>query len=54
MVDKSRNKENNGSGIGLSLVKKILNFHNSDINIESIENIGTTAWFEIKKEEENE
>ena len=45
MVDKSRSRKNNGSGIGLSLVKKILELHHSEIFIESEENIGTTAYF---------
>ena len=48
MVDKSRN--NVGTGIGLSLVKKILLFHNSDINIESTENVGTKVSFELEQE----
>ncbi len=51
MVDKSRSREHNGSGIGLSLVKKILNLHKSDINIESEENIGTTVYFELEEVE---
>ena len=45
MVDKSRSRESNGSGIGLSLVKKILLFHKSNINIESEENVGTVVYF---------
>ena len=48
MVDKSRSEQKNGSGIGLSLVKKILKLHNSDIIIESEEGIGTTAYFDLK------
>lgn len=50
MIDKSRSRNNLGSGIGLSLVKKILNFHDSEIYIESEENIGTTVYFDLKKE----
>lgn len=49
MVDKSRNKENGGSGIGLSLVKRILLLHNSDIHIESEKDIGTTVYFELEE-----
>lgn len=49
MVDKSRSRTNGGSGIGLSLVKKILKLHNSDIYIESEENIGTTVYFELEE-----
>ena len=57
MVDKSRSKTNGGSGIGLSLVKKILDLHNSKLYIESEENIGTTVYFDLRlvkcKEGEN-
>ncbi len=52
MVDKSRSRVNGGSGIGLSLVKKILILHNSRINIESEKGIGTTVYFELDTEEE--
>lgn len=48
MVDKSRSRENGGTGIGLSLCKKILNLHNSRIYIESEENIGTKVYFELE------
>ena len=49
MVDKSRSRKNNGSGIGLSLVKKILEIHKSKINIESEENVGTIVSFELEE-----
>lgn len=48
MVDKSRSRKNGGTGIGLSLCKKILELHNSKINIESQENIGTRVFFELE------
>lgn len=48
MVDKARSRKNGSSGIGLSLVKRILNLHNSDIIIESEENIGTTVYFDLE------
>lgn len=48
MVDKSHSRKNGGTGIGLSLCKKILEFHNSKINIESEENIGTRIFFELE------
>lgn len=48
MVDKSRSRKNGGTGIGLSLCKKILELHNSKINIESKENIGTRVYFELE------
>lgn len=48
MVDKSRSRKNGGTGIGLSLCKKILELHGSKINIESEENVGTTVHFELE------
>ena len=48
MVDKSRSRKNGGTGIGLSLCKKILALHNSKINIESEENVGTNVYFELE------
>lgn len=48
MVDKSRSIENGGSGIGLSLCKKILEVHKSELKIESKENIGTKVSFELQ------
>ncbi|QIH39220.1 two-component sensor histidine kinase [Flavobacterium sp. Sr18] len=44
--------ENNdpSSGIGLSIVKKIIDFYNGTIWLESQENIGTTFHFTIPKE----
>lgn len=52
MVDKSRSRTNGGSGIGLSLVKKILTLHHSDLHIQSEENIGTIVYFELEGKEE--
>lgn len=56
MVDKSRNRINGGSGIGLSLVKKILTLHHSNLSIQSKENVGTIVYFELeaKKNEEKD
>lgn len=47
MVDKSRSKENGGSGIGLSICKKILEVHKSNLEIESEESIGTIVSFKL-------
>ncbi len=52
MVDKSRSRTNGGSGIGLSLVKKILEFHKSTINIKSQEGEGTIIYFDLKEAED--
>ena len=51
MVDKSRSRKCGGTGIGLSLVKKILLFHKTDIYIESEVDIGTTVYFDLEEGE---
>ena len=43
--DKSRTHSNGGSGLGLSIVKKIVDLHKGQINVES--NIGTGTTFII-------
>lgn len=42
------NEEYQGSGLGLSIVKKLLEVYNSDIKLESEENKGTTFTFDIR------
>ncbi|MCI8396500.1 MAG: hypothetical protein HFJ52_02120 [Clostridia bacterium] len=54
MVDKSRSRENGGSGIGLSLCKKIVEMHGSKLSIHSEEGIGTTVSFEVDVEKEED
>jgi signal transduction histidine kinase len=48
-VDKSRNKDSGGYGLGLSLCRKIMEAHGGGISLESEEGRGTTAtaWFRI-------
>ncbi len=50
-VDKSRKRDHSGTGLGMSIVKNILEAHNFDYGIKSEVNKGTTVWFEIKSGE---
>ncbi len=49
VVEKSRNKEIGGSGIGLAIVKNIIENHHSKINVVSKLGKGTTFTFRLKK-----
>ena len=53
-ADTSRNSAAGGSGIGLSIVKKIIEDHGGKIWVTSKENEGTTMYFVIRKFIENE
>ncbi len=48
-VDKSRSKDKGGSGLGLSIVKHIVEAHNSQIKVKSTLGEGSTFWFTLKK-----
>lgn len=48
-VDKSRVRYTGGSGLGLSIVKHIIDLHRQTINLRSSENVGTTFSFTLKK-----
>ena len=47
-VDKSRNREKGGHGIGLSLVKAIMTRYKSNYGVNNLEN-GVEFYFEIDK-----
>lgn len=49
-VDKSRSrKKGGGSGLGLSIVKHIVEAHNQSINVRSSAGVGSTFGFTLKK-----
>ncbi len=48
-VNKDRSREQGGSGLGLSIVKHIIEAHNQTINVRSAPGIGSTFGFTLKK-----
>ena len=46
-VDKTRSRDNGGSGLGLSIVKHILELHGSRITVESEQAKGTEFVFNL-------
>lgn len=48
-VDKSRSREQGGSGLGLSIVKHIVEAHKQTINVRSTQGIGSTFGFTLQK-----
>ncbi len=48
-VDKSRSREQGGSGLGLSIVKHIIEAHKQTINVRSARNVGSTFGFTLEK-----
>ena len=50
MVDKSRSRSEHGAGLGLALVSKIAELHNTQIHYESKIDEGTKVFFDMKAE----
>ena len=48
-VDKSRSREAGGSGLGLSIVKHIIEAHEQTVNVRSSDDLGSTFGFTLKK-----
>jgi signal transduction histidine kinase len=53
MADKARSRSAGGSGLGLSIVKKIVQMHHGRINVESKPGEGTTFRITIPKKSES-
>ncbi len=51
-VDKARTREYGGNGIGLSIVKAIMEAHNQSYGVKNYEN-GVEFWFELDEKAEN-
>lgn len=48
-VDKSRSRQYGGSGLGLSIVKHIIETHGQTINVRSAQTMGSTFGFTLEK-----
>ncbi|NGM90205.1 sensor histidine kinase, partial [Parapusillimonas sp. SGNA-6] len=48
-TDESRSREIGGSGLGLSIVKHIVEAHQQTVNVRSTKGIGTTFGFTLAK-----
>jgi len=49
-VDKSRSRNQGGSGLGLSIVKHILESHQQTVNVRSAPGVGSTFSFTLQKD----
>ncbi len=50
-IDKNHNRPVIGSGLGLSIVREIIDLHEGDYGVESEEGQGSNFWFSLKKYE---
>lgn len=53
-ADASRNSSKRGSGLGLAIVRMIISDHGGKVWAESIEGVGTSFYFTIKKDREKQ
>ena len=47
-VDKSHKRGVTGSGLGLSIVSRLLQLHSASYGVESTDGMGSCFWFELK------
>lgn len=48
-ADKTRSRDLGGSGLGLSIVKHVIEAHGQQVNVRSAPGIGSTFGFTLKK-----
>tara|TARA_R110002096_G_scaffold183757_15_gene361946 strand:+ start:2081 stop:3478 length:1398 start_codon:yes stop_codon:yes gene_type:complete len=48
-TDKARSRDKGGTGLGLAVVKSILNAHNSEIHVTSTPGVGSNFYFRLEK-----
>lgn len=46
-VDKGLQRSTQGTGLGLSIIKEILEYHGFNYGVDSVENVGSTFYFEM-------
>ena len=48
-LDEKRNRSIEGTGLGMSIVTKLLKMMDSELHVESIYGVGSTFWFRLKQ-----
>ena len=48
-LDEKRNRNIEGTGLGMSIVTKLLEMMGSELHVESIYGVGSTFWFRLKQ-----
>ena len=51
-VDKAHKRAQVGTGLGLSIVKTILDMHGGAYGVQSEQGVGSTFWFELDIQDE--
>ena len=53
-VDKARDRQTGGSGLGLSIVRQVVNLHNGEISVESTPGVGSRFTVKLPLEQDIE